>query len=155
MLHDRSFADDPTRALRAARYAARLGFELEPGTAGLLEGADLGTVSAERVGSELRRQAAEPEPERGLALIAEWGLIAIEADAVALAGEVARLVASEPWHGFVAAGDAVMATIPTVPAAARELSRADPSCPSEAVATARGRTPAELALGARPWRRMA
>src|SRR4051812_4821478 len=28
ILHDESFVDDPTRALRAARYAARFGFEL-------------------------------------------------------------------------------------------------------------------------------
>lgn len=147
VLHDRSFEDDPTRALRAARYAARLGFELEPGTAALLGRADLDTVSAERVDSELRRQAAEPEPERGLALIAEWGLIAIESDAVALAAGVSRLAASTPWHGFVAAGEAVMATIPAVPSAARELAAVDPSRPSEAVAAARGRKPPELALG--------
>ena len=30
VLHERSLADDPTRALRAARYAARLGLEPEP-----------------------------------------------------------------------------------------------------------------------------
>ena len=30
LLHDGSVADDPTRLLRAARYAARLGFELAP-----------------------------------------------------------------------------------------------------------------------------
>src|SRR5262249_22611747 len=43
VLHDRSFVDDPTRALRAARYAARFGFELEPETRRLLEEADLST----------------------------------------------------------------------------------------------------------------
>ena len=31
-LHPRSFADDPTRAFRAVRYANRLGFRIEPGT---------------------------------------------------------------------------------------------------------------------------
>ena len=36
VLHAGSFADDPTRALRAARYAARFDFELEPGTETLL-----------------------------------------------------------------------------------------------------------------------
>ncbi len=36
VLHPRSFADDPTRALRAARYAARFGFALEAETAELL-----------------------------------------------------------------------------------------------------------------------
>ena len=29
-MHERSLADDPTRLVRAARYAARLGFELDP-----------------------------------------------------------------------------------------------------------------------------
>src|SRR5581483_7318244 len=35
VLHDRSFVDDPTRALRAARYMSRYGFTLEPSTAEL------------------------------------------------------------------------------------------------------------------------
>ena len=35
VLHEASFLDDPTRLWRIARYAARLGFELEPGTAAL------------------------------------------------------------------------------------------------------------------------
>ena len=30
VLHDLSFRDDPTRMLRAVRYAARFGFEIEP-----------------------------------------------------------------------------------------------------------------------------
>jgi len=44
VLHADSFRDDPTRALRAARYAARLGFEVEPVTLALLKETDLGTV---------------------------------------------------------------------------------------------------------------
>ena len=41
VLHGASFADDPTRALRAARYAARLGFTLEPRTERCCARADL------------------------------------------------------------------------------------------------------------------
>ena len=35
-LHPNSFVDDPTRILRAARYVARFGFEIEPQTMGWL-----------------------------------------------------------------------------------------------------------------------
>ena len=35
VLHDAIFRDDPTRLLRLARYATRLGFEVEPHTAAL------------------------------------------------------------------------------------------------------------------------
>jgi tRNA nucleotidyltransferase (CCA-adding enzyme) len=66
VLHERSFADDPTRMLRLARYAGRLGFVPDPATEALLaaavaEGA-VATVSGERLGEELRRLAAEPQP---------------------------------------------------------------------------------------------
>ena len=37
VLHDRSFADDPTRMLRLVRYAARLGFAPDPRTAALVD----------------------------------------------------------------------------------------------------------------------
>jgi tRNA nucleotidyltransferase (CCA-adding enzyme) len=66
VLHDRSFVDDPTRLLRLARYAARLGFEVEPATLTLAreaidEGA-LETVSGPRIGAEVRLLAREPDP---------------------------------------------------------------------------------------------
>ena len=63
MLHEGSFVDDPTRALRAARYAARFGFELEPEhRASCSREADLSTVSEDRIDNELRRIAAEEDP---------------------------------------------------------------------------------------------
>ncbi|HUR82456.1 MAG TPA: hypothetical protein VM733_16960 [Thermoanaerobaculia bacterium] len=57
VLHDKSFEDDPTRIFRAVRLAARLGFELEPQTAELMnraiESDALSTVSKERIWREL------------------------------------------------------------------------------------------------------
>jgi tRNA nucleotidyltransferase (CCA-adding enzyme) len=66
VLHHRSFIDDPTRLLRLARYAGRLGFEVEPDTGGLaqaaIRGGALSTVSGTRIGAELRLLAREPDP---------------------------------------------------------------------------------------------
>jgi tRNA nucleotidyltransferase (CCA-adding enzyme) len=61
--HPRSFLDDPTRLLRLVRYGARLGFEPEERTDALARDAIAAgapsTVSAGRIGDELRRVAAE------------------------------------------------------------------------------------------------
>ena len=76
VLHRESFADDPTRAIRAARYAARLDLELEPETEALLRATDLDTVSADRRRAELLRLAGEATAPRGFALLREWGLLA-------------------------------------------------------------------------------
>lgn len=62
VLHDASFTDDPTRLLRLARYAARLGFEPDPLTARLAAEAGVGTVSPGRLGEELRLLLTEPLP---------------------------------------------------------------------------------------------
>ncbi len=78
VLHDASFLDDPTRLWRIARYAARLGFELEAGTARLaVEAVAAGAaerVSGSRIGSELRLALAEPDPVAALERIAGLGL---------------------------------------------------------------------------------
>lgn len=78
VLHERSFGDDPTRLLRLARYAARLGFEIEQHTRELAlsavrEGA-LATVSGTRIGNELRLLAAEEDPVAALRSLASLGL---------------------------------------------------------------------------------
>jgi tRNA nucleotidyltransferase (CCA-adding enzyme) len=62
VLHDRSFLDDPTRVMRLARYAHRLGFSVEPHTAALARAARLDTVSGARIGAELRLALAERDP---------------------------------------------------------------------------------------------
>ncbi|MDX6719076.1 MAG: hypothetical protein QOJ63_1330 [Solirubrobacteraceae bacterium] len=78
VLHDASFRDDPTRLWRVARYAARLGFEPEPHTAGLAAAAVAGgaaeAVSGARIGNELRLALGEPDPIAALEQAARLGL---------------------------------------------------------------------------------
>jgi tRNA nucleotidyltransferase (CCA-adding enzyme) len=66
VLHPGSFADDPTRLLRLIRYAARLRFQIEEETRAwaveAIAGGALETVSAARLGAELRLLLGEPMP---------------------------------------------------------------------------------------------
>jgi len=147
VLHDRSFADDPTRALRAARYAARYGFTLEAGTETLLRDADLDTVSRDRVEAELRKLAREPRSRRGFELLDDWGLIELDRRSAELIDAVDGVVASEPWAGVVDRDKAVLAAaLGRGLDAARELASAQPASPSGAVELARGHDGVALAL---------
>ena len=145
-LHTRSFVDDPTRALRAARYASRFGLLPEGKTDAMLRTADLRTVSAERRRAELSRLAAEPGAARGFELLDEWGLVEMRPDGVALAARVRELLASPPWRGTASLAEAVLAAALEPSAAAEELAEAHPQQPSLAVELASRRDPVELVL---------
>jgi tRNA nucleotidyltransferase (CCA-adding enzyme) len=146
VLHPRSFADDPTRAVRAARYAARFGFELEPGTEALLREADLATVSADRREAELLRLAMESEAPQAFALLAEWGLVEPREGGVELAVRVAALLEAEPWSGLAARDRALLVAALGPRGGEEALAASLPRLPSEAVALASPRTAIELAL---------
>jgi tRNA nucleotidyltransferase (CCA-adding enzyme) len=146
VLHARSFEDDPTRALRAARYAARFGFELEPDTAELLGQTDLSTVSVERHDAELLRLAGETEAVRGFGLLAEWGLLDLHGNGVELASRVAGLLSAPPWQDVARRDRAVLAAVLGTWGDAERLAAANPGRPSEAVQFARGADPVELVL---------
>jgi tRNA nucleotidyltransferase (CCA-adding enzyme) len=149
VLHPESFLDDPTRAIRAARYGARLGFELEPETAELLRSTDLAAVSADRRRAELLRLAAEATAPRGFALLGEWGLLAPRDDGTDLAARVADLAASSPWRGQLAPPDRARAVLAAAlgPAGGEgELAAARPERPSQGVELARGHDQVELVL---------
>ncbi len=91
VLHPRSFVDDPTRILRAARYAARLGFGFEDETARLLtDGLGyLGAVSGDRIRRELERIFAEDRVAAILELAEERGLPRAIHPALTLGGPLA------------------------------------------------------------------
>jgi tRNA nucleotidyltransferase (CCA-adding enzyme) len=78
VLHPASFVDDPTRLLRLVRYAARLGFEPDERTDALARDAiaagAVNTVSAARLGDELRLLAREPAALAALARARAMGL---------------------------------------------------------------------------------
>ncbi|HEX2359528.1 MAG TPA: hypothetical protein VHH72_06900 [Solirubrobacterales bacterium] len=153
VLHDRSFVDDPTRALRAARYAARLGFELEPGTKALLHEADLSTVSEDRVVGELGLIASEEHPSRALELIAEWGLLDL-GPAPWLAAALERLFdAGLGWEDFADRDRAILLAIAPAEHAARLRARAarlarhaTPGSPAEVHVLAHDHAPEVLAM---------
>ena len=154
ILHPGSFRDDPTRALRAARYAARFGFALETETEAALRDADLATVSADRVEAELRRLLEEEEWRRGFELLAEWGL-AKPADADLMAA-VREVLERPSWRGsadpvtaaLIAGAPAVGAYTPSPGPlrTARELAATEQGPPSRLAATARDVSPVALVI---------
>ena len=70
---ERSFGDDPLRILRAARFAAKLGFAVAPEVrAAMTEQADrLGIVSAERITAELTKLMLTPDPALGIDVLVQ------------------------------------------------------------------------------------
>ena len=71
-----SFSDDPLRMMRAARFAAQLGFEVDRAVvAAMTEMAGrIEIISAERVRDELVKLVLAPYPRLGLTLLVDTGL---------------------------------------------------------------------------------
>ena len=71
-----SFSDDPLRILRAARFAARLGFRVDPGVTEAMESmaGRLSIVSVERITDELTKLMLTPDPVYGLDLLVRTGV---------------------------------------------------------------------------------
>ncbi len=81
VLHPLSFVEDPTRMLRAARYAARLGLTADRWTlrcqALALRLAPYPALSASRFAAELERLLREPSPAAALTLAVRAGVVRI------------------------------------------------------------------------------
>ncbi|MEU8780567.1 CCA tRNA nucleotidyltransferase [Streptomyces sp. NPDC048637] len=73
---EESFSDDPLRMMRAARFAAQLGFEVDPEVFAAMKAMSerIEIVSAERVRDELNKLILAPHPREGLRLLVESGL---------------------------------------------------------------------------------
>lgn len=74
---DITFSDDPLRMMRAVRFSAQLGFEIEAKTLQAL--ADnrerIKIVSAERINDELNKIILSPKPSAGFKILDETGLL--------------------------------------------------------------------------------
>jgi len=71
------FAEDHLRMLRAVRFATRLDFEIEPGTADAIraQAGQIRHISPERTRDELTRILTGPHPRRGFEWLDELGLL--------------------------------------------------------------------------------
>ncbi|MEI7998065.1 MAG: hypothetical protein WCH62_00955 [Candidatus Omnitrophota bacterium] len=76
VLHERSFLDDPTRILRAARFKTRLGFTLESGTLKVLKAAvkakALDTIKRQRYGKEFDKILKEKKAKGAIECLKLW-----------------------------------------------------------------------------------
>jgi tRNA nucleotidyltransferase (CCA-adding enzyme) len=112
VFHPRSFHDDPTRALRAARLAPRLGFRLARSTGSALRGAlrdgAFGGVTGERFRAELVKLFSDAplglDPSLALRWLADWHVLgavepglSLPAEARAPLRRLGRAVADPPW----------------------------------------------------------
>ena len=72
------FTEDKLRMLRGVRFAARLGFALEPRTLAAMQAlaVDIGQVSCERIRGELTRMLTEGQARRAFELLDRTGLLA-------------------------------------------------------------------------------
>jgi tRNA nucleotidyltransferase (CCA-adding enzyme) len=146
VLHPESFVDDPTRAIRAARYSARFGLQVEEETLRLLRETKIDAVSAERRDAELMRLAGERTAPEGFALLAEWGLLSLREGGAQLAQAAADLLEAEPWAGLAAPDRVRLAAALGPEGRESELAGARPERPSEAVEIVGGSDPTELVL---------
>lgn len=71
------FAEDPLRILRAARFAAQIGFEVEPATREAMAqlAYRLPDISTERIAAELNRLLTGTAPSSGMQLIRDTGVL--------------------------------------------------------------------------------
>jgi len=92
---EESFADDPLRMLRAARFVSTLGVHLDPAVADALRdmAKQLERITAERVQAELSKLLLGAAPRRGLEVLVDSGL----ADVVLPELPALRMAADE--HG--------------------------------------------------------
>jgi poly(A) polymerase len=98
---DERFEEDHLRMLRAVRFAARLGFAIDPATWTAIRRSapSIANIAAERVGEEIVMIMTEGGAARGLDLMLDSGLLSV------LMPEVVEMVGCEQPENFHPEGD--------------------------------------------------
>lgn len=104
---DARFHEDKLRLLRAVRFAAELGFSVEPATQAAVRAhaGEVTAVSAERIRDELEKMLTGPDPRRAFELLHETGLLPV------VLPEVAALCGVEQPPEFHPEGDVWVHTL--------------------------------------------
>ena len=73
---ENSFSDDPLRMMRAARFSAQLGFDVDPAILTAIKAmtSRIEIISAERIRDEFEKLIMSENPRIGIALLVETGL---------------------------------------------------------------------------------
>ncbi|MCC6143498.1 MAG: CCA tRNA nucleotidyltransferase, partial [Candidatus Hydrogenedentes bacterium] len=101
------FQEDHLRLLRAVRFAARLGYEIEPGTMAAIRDLShlITTTSAERIRDELVKLLTEGGARRGVALLNDTGLLG------QILPEIVQMQGVEQPEAFHPEGDVYVHTL--------------------------------------------
>ncbi|MDR0881068.1 MAG: CBS domain-containing protein [Candidatus Adiutrix sp.] len=96
VLHNLSFVEDSTRAFRAVRFEARLGFKISKMTASLLDGAVknnfLTSIDRRRLLHELKLILSEDDPGPAIRRLGEFGLLPYVHPKIVLGPDCQRLL---------------------------------------------------------------
>ena len=74
---DTRFTEDALRLMRGVRFAVKLGFTIEENTYAAMtrQAEGLSRISRERISEEFRKILTSPEPERGVVMLTETGML--------------------------------------------------------------------------------
>ena len=110
------FEEDALRILRAIRFAATLGFTIEPATLEAIRATAplVAHLSGERIAMELTRILAAERPSVGLRLLAETGVLAAISPELAAQGGVtqSKIAGEDLWDHTLRTVDAAAARPP-------------------------------------------
>jgi tRNA nucleotidyltransferase (CCA-adding enzyme) len=126
-LHPNSFVDDPTRILRAWRFAHRLSFTIAPDTARWMHAGleVMPSVTGERLRNELTLMLGEPNPAQGMEKLAAAGVLTAIHTAFTLPSDLSQQFAAlDEYAASHPAPDLIAARWLTILAALTDEARA-------------------------------